>query len=151
MNKGACTGLSGAYRALVNEETEIQRKKEAEFFGPLEDSHRAYRLTGFVRDFVQRLASTEVYPDAPLTSAQVESVTDILRANAPRRTPNESWQIRPFGTINWDAAGRQLQDVVSPSQQATLREFIKPWEVDAQRVERSLLLFRAQAEGKPPQ
>lgn len=87
-----------------------------------EDTHRK-----FMRAIVQDMAGYSIYSSEPLKGAQAEQTTQILAANSQRfSTASASW--RGFydpDTLNWNAARAQLQRVLSPTQIATLGDFIE--------------------------
>ena len=114
-----------AYKELVQAHKKLVEQKEADLFGPgLADAYREYDLTGYLRETVRRLASCEMYPDAPITSAQVERAIEIVASNSQRK-PRQSWG-QSWDTINWEAVTTQIPGVLSPSQLATLQLFIQP-------------------------
>jgi hypothetical protein len=117
---------SDAFKQLLQEDKKRLEEKEADLFGPgpLLDSYREYRLTGYLRETVRRLASCEMYPDAPIPSAQVERVMAIVLNNSQRQ-PQKSWG-QNWNTINWETATAQLRGVLSPSQIVTLQIFVQP-------------------------
>lgn len=118
-----------AYARLLQQQRKVTREKETELFGPgpLLEQSREYSRTQYLRDTTQKLASSLVAPDGPITNAQVERVTEIVASNSERR-PGEPWSWQYWTTINWDAAGAQLQGVLSPSQLATLRLVMRQME-----------------------
>lgn len=118
-----------AYARLLQQQRRITREKERELFGPgpLLEQSREYSRTQYLRNITQMLASSLVSPDAPITAALVERVTEVVARNSERR-PGEPWSWQYWTTINWDAAGAQLQGVLSPSQLATLRLVMRPME-----------------------
>ncbi|MSU23122.1 MAG: hypothetical protein EXS32_04780 [Opitutus sp.] len=126
------------YWQLKQENEKLREQKEAEIFGtgPLFEQYQEYARKQFLRDTAARLASTEFYPDTPITATQVERVTDIVAKSSQWNT-KENWLHDDWGTINWDSAGAQLQGVLSPSQLGTLRLLIREKEAFAAVVKRS--------------
>ena len=122
------------------------RNQEADLLGsgPTADQYLEYRNLSYLRDTTKRLASSEVYPDVPIAAAQVERVTEVVASNS-ERPPGSPWSWQYWSTINWDAVGTQLQGVLSPSQLATLRLFVRPGESQAAVNNR---YFELQAEAK---
>lgn len=129
-----------AYGKLRWEDLGNARKmRETEIFGASEllEHYRNYSRLGYLRDTVQRIASSEMGSDTPATFAQVERAVDILAANNQRREPKTpekwSWQIYgwswgDWGAINWSAAEPQLQRELSPAQFGLLRQFLRTQE-----------------------
>ena len=124
---------AGFYQLMLKHGNEA-RKEERRFFESegLATEYLEWRELRYLRETTQRLASSEVYPTAPITSAQVERVTEIL-ANNSAKPPSAwsratAWSWPHWTTINWDAASAQLNTVLSPEQLATLRLLIRPQE-----------------------
>ncbi|MBI4623256.1 MAG: hypothetical protein HY736_08570 [Verrucomicrobia bacterium] len=111
-------------------------KKEAEVFASAEllDRNRRYSRLGYLRNTVQRIASSEMGSDTPATFLQVERAIDIVAANSQRRDPKNperwsyGWSWPDWATINWEIAGPQLQRELSPGQFALLRQFLRTQE-----------------------
>jgi len=118
------------------------RQQEAELLGsgPLAAQYLEYRNLWWLRETPRRLASIEAYPDAPITAAQVELVTEIVAKNSQCR-PGGGFSWENWTTINWDAVGAQLQGVLSPSQLATLRQYARPMEAHTALTKRNLELI----------
>ncbi len=136
-----------AYQALAREHDEMFAKKEAEFFGPLEERYREHLRTQFLRSEVQRLASIEVYPEIPATWAQVERVTEILDRHS-QRAPKQSWQLSTWLSVNWDAAAPQLNETLSAGQVVRLRNFAA-FDIAMAKVMRQTDRLTAQFKGQP--
>lgn len=132
---------SDTYTKLHNALFRESRDQEAELLGsgPLAAQYLAYRNLWYLRETIQRLASVEAYPDAPITAAQVELVTEIVAKNSERAKGAWSWS--HWTMIDWDAAGAQLQGVLSPSQRATLRQYVRPSEAHTVLTKRNIELI----------
>ena len=142
---------SEAYEAMKEEQITIRMKREVEFLGPLSDRFREYyHFTAPVRDLAQRLASTGAYPEAPVTSAQVERVAGILAAHS-QRTATGPWRgtVEP-ATLNWVAASAELRGVLLPAQVATLGLFVQN-EVAQAKVAEQINRLTAQFYGRSRQ
>ncbi len=128
--------LNGAaYDTLVREQNKLRAAKEAEIFGPRYEQYQEWNRAGYLRFTTQRLASTEMYPDSPITSSQVEQVTSIMAKNSQWNS-KKNWDNWDFATINWNSAGPELQGVLSSSQLAMLRLVIREKEAMANYAKR---------------
>lgn len=131
--------------ALRRGEIKLNGVNLAKLFGPqLTARWNRHRESQNVRDLVQRVASTGAYLEESMTSAQVETTTDTLIANARARDPRNAfrgWQ------INWEAARAQLEGALSPPQVAALQLFVQEQEADylvAQRITQLTAQFKTQ-------
>ena len=114
-----------AYNAVERLDAAEYKQREAGVLGDRADKFREYHRTESVRSLVRRLASSGVYPDAPLTPVQVEHVTQILADHSRR---NSGGSVLRF-TVNWEHAPAQLQAVISPPQLAGLRHIHRQMEL----------------------
>jgi len=107
---------SGVYEELARENEKIRMAEEARLLGDVEPLCREFRQTDGVRYHVRQLAGAAVYSGEPATLDQVEQATKIIAAHCERDTRGfaKEW------TVNWPAARPQLQEVLSPTQVATL-------------------------------
>lgn len=104
--------LKGAAYTALQREAEAQlEKREAELLGPLLPSYQEFEHTQSLRDTVRRLGSCEMYPDQPLTSAEVEQAIAILAQHAKRGKDGTVWA----GTVNLGKATPELQGILSPT------------------------------------
>jgi len=144
---------SDTYRKLLRQEDDVILKKQAEAIGDSYEPYMEWARTHAVREHALRLASSEVYGEAPLSSAEVERVTRILADNS-QRNPSERYgpelghYVTPL-TVNWETATPQLQAVLSPAQITTLQQFYRQKEL-AQEVKQQVARVTAQFNAKSP-
>jgi hypothetical protein len=118
------------YLALWQAEAEKRMKIEAETMGSAEalEKYNEFNRVEDARELAMKLAVSAVYAETPLTSAQVERVTEILAANSQRLS---NGRVDP-GTVNWPAVYAAAQETLSPAQLNALQQLRQHQELQRQ-------------------
>lgn len=135
-----------AARELGREAAAQLAKREAELLGPLLDSYHEFVHTQPLRDAVRRLGSCEMYPDKPLTSAEIEQVVGILAQHAKRGKDGTVLA----ATINLQGATPELQRILSPAALDMLR-WAPPGGIEDAVISRTATLIAPLNASLPPE
>jgi hypothetical protein len=119
-----------AYLAMQQQTNSENRQNETALLGngAAIENLDEYRRTQPVRNLAIQLTASSTYLNAPVSTSQIDALTQVLAANSQRGASHFSIP----NTVNWDAVIAQSQSFLQPAQLAALQQLRQRSELGAQ-------------------